>query len=204
MTTSKGKEHASLVKWLALCGIVAVILYNLVILIAGSLSPRHDFVHNSITSLGFAGSPVAWFFNPLGPILYGVLIILFSIGLYIGRAGRIGSFFLAISGIGEIITGLFPITFETLGDQPYLTGIYTAIVGIIVMLFAFAESMRRKDAWKNLWIYTLVSAIAFTAFSIVIIFHIYSFASGLSEVILIWIAWLWILIIAYRLYRLHT
>jgi len=202
MATSKGRKHVSLVKWLALCGIVAVLLYNLVILIAGNMSPAHDFVHNSISSLGANGSPVAWFYNPLGPILYGVLIILFSIGLYIGRAGRIGSFFLAISGIGEIISGLFPITFETW--QAHIVGLWIAVVGIIVMLFAFADSMRRKDAWKNLWKYTLVSAIAFTALSIVIIFQAYSFAAGLGEAILIWIAWLWVLIIAYRLYRLHS
>ena len=210
MTTSKGREHASLVKWLALCGIIAVILYNLVILIAGSLFPRYDFVHNSFVSLGFEGSPVAWFFNPLGPRLYGVLIILFSIGLYIGRAGRIGSFFLAIYGIGSILIGLYPITTETillastLGFHPYIIGIFALIVGIIVTLFFFAESMRRKDAWKNLWIYTLVSAVTLTALSLVGVFQVYSFDSALSQIIISWIAWLWILIIAYRLYRLHS
>ena len=202
MTTSEGREHASLVKWLALCGIIAVILYNLVTIIASSLSPIHDLRYNSAVSLGFEGSPVAWFYNPLGPISYGVLIILFSIGLYVARVGRIGSFFLAISGIGEIIIGLYPITNVTF--QPFLTGIYTILAAVIVMLFAFAESMRRKDVWKNLWIYTLVSAIAFTILSMVIMFEVYSLASGLSELLLIWILWLWILIVAYRLYRLHT
>ncbi|WP_455282029.1 DUF998 domain-containing protein [[Eubacterium] cellulosolvens] len=202
MTTSKGREHASLVKWLALCGIIAVILYNVVASIAGSLSPFHDFIQNTGVSLGFEGSPVAWFYNPLGPMSYGVLIILFSIGLWIGRVGRIGSFFLAISGIGEIIIGLYPVTYATF--QPFLTGIYTILVGVIVMLFAFAESMRRKDTWKHLWKYTFVSAIGFTILSIVTIFEVYSFASGLREAILTWILWLWILIVAYRLYRLHT
>ncbi|WP_455369678.1 DUF998 domain-containing protein, partial [[Eubacterium] cellulosolvens] len=168
MTTSAGREHASLVKWLALCGIVAVLLYNIVVIIAGNIWPAHDFVQNTVASLGAEGSPVAWFFNPLGPMLYGVLIILFSIGLYIGRVGRIGSFFLAISGIGEIVYGLFPIGADVLTYQLNIAGSLTAVIGVIVMLFAFAESMRRKDAWKNLWKYTVVTAIAFTILSILI------------------------------------
>ncbi len=210
MTTSKGREHASLVKWLALCGIIAVILYNLVIFIAGSLSPRFDFVYNTISSLGFEGSPVAWFFNPLGPMLYGVLIILFSIGLFIGRVGRVGSFFLVIYGVGSILIGLYPITIETiilmstLGFHPYIVGMLALVIGIIVTLFAFAVSMRRRDAWKNLWVYTLVSAIILTALSLVDVFHIYSFAGALSQIILSWIVWLWILIVAHQLYRIHT
>jgi hypothetical membrane protein len=203
VTTSQViKEHAFLVKWLALCGIIAVLWYNLMIIIAGSLSQAYDHMHNSIFALGANGSPVAWFYNPLGPILYGVLIVLFSIGLYIGRAGRIGSFFLGISGIGEIIAGLFPLTFEA--SQPHFIGLLSVVVGTILMLFAFTVSMRRKDVWKSLWKYTLVTAIAFTVSFVVIMLEVFNFAAGLSERVLIWIAWLWILVIAYRLYRLHS
>ena len=53
-----------------------------------------------MSELGMTVAATGWFFNLLGFGLYGVLIILFGIGLYVGGAGRIGSGLFIINFFG--------------------------------------------------------------------------------------------------------
>ena len=198
---SNSKQANSTLRLLAICGIASVVWFNLLVLIAGSMYEGYDHVMMYISMLGAVGSSTAWFFNPLGFYLVAVLSVLFWIGMYIGGAGRIGSLsFIVGNGVGFIMLGAFPVGPETL--DMHLLGFLILVAGGILGMFFFAESMRRSEGWKNLWKYTLITAIAYTLFYIAHQNQVFDPMVGLSQRVMSWITWLWTLVIAYRLYRI--
>lgn len=99
-------------KLAGLCGILTPFAFFTGILIALLYSPWFKWTNNALSDLGVKGVSALIFNN--GLIFGGLLIFIFSIGLNKILSNKIGAYVLAISSLGLIGAGLFPITLFTL------------------------------------------------------------------------------------------
>ena len=72
---------------LAVCGIIAPLLYVFTVALGGILTPNYSHVSNAISELIETGAPYTMFLNPLFDV-YNILIVLFAAGLYYARNVR--------------------------------------------------------------------------------------------------------------------
>lgn len=164
-------------KILQLCGVLGPINFFIITLILGLIYPNYDFIPQYISELGAVGSPVKDPMNIIGLMITGVLLGLFSIPMYkrIGRnlSGKIGTFFLLLSGIGMIGIGIYPcdsycINYSPAGLMHELTTMFTFACAVI-SLFFIGHSIKKDKYLKWLSIYFFSAAILTIVF-------IYAFA----------------------------
>lgn len=72
---------------LALCGILAPLLYAFAVILGGILTPNYSQVANAISELIGSGAPYKTLLDPLFD-LYNILLVLFAVGLYSARNAR--------------------------------------------------------------------------------------------------------------------
>lgn len=138
-----------MLKWLAICGILSPILWNVMVYTLGAVYQGYDHILQYQSELGAIGSPVAWLFNPLAFGLSGLLGIVFSYGLYRGGAGRIGAALFAIGSLSIILLGIWPLG-PGLTFQLHMLTFYVVAITWSLALFAFFLSMKRSERWKTL------------------------------------------------------
>lgn len=97
---------------LALCGIAAPVLRLGLIVVLGALHPGYSQTRDFISELGAPDSPYAAVMNVAGIGLVGLLLVLFSLGLYRaaprGALASAGAALLALSGLAFMAVGLLP------------------------------------------------------------------------------------------------
>ena len=97
---------------LAWCGVLAPTLRLGLILLLGSLDPSYSQLRDYISELGARGAPSALVMNVIGTSLVGILLCIFSLGLYQAKEPSVlktaGTAFLALSGLAFILVGVFP------------------------------------------------------------------------------------------------
>ncbi|KON27796.1 hypothetical protein AC481_03730 [miscellaneous Crenarchaeota group archaeon SMTZ-80] len=140
---------------LAICGMVAPIWFIIMWIFSGAMYIGYNHVTQYISELGAVGSPVAWFFNPLGLEVYGLLIIAFSYGLYRGiKESLVGPALLGISGVGVILVGIFPMPLPA-----HNLAFLILAISVILSCFTFPVCFKRDVRWKSLQKYTLLTGV---------------------------------------------
>ncbi|MBI2076386.1 MAG: DUF998 domain-containing protein [Candidatus Aenigmarchaeota archaeon] len=163
-------------KFLTLSGFFGPIIFAAVILIAGFLSPNYDHANQVISDLGAVGSPVKDFMNIFGFMLFGILIMAFSVGVYKIRGSLLGKAIAALfmlGGLAMFLIGVFPsdaVCREGPCPQPSLTGEMHNIstIGTFLLLFpAFVLLVIDTRNEKSMRYYFIVAGIlgAIIAFS---------------------------------------
>jgi hypothetical membrane protein len=94
----------------ALAGVIAPLLYVILILGFGYLEPGYNHLTHMMSLLGGVEGVRGWLFN-LGVIFIGLLVAIFGLGLHQilndGAGSRIGPTMLVLGGIGLIGGGVF-------------------------------------------------------------------------------------------------
>jgi len=160
-----------------LSGIVGSVIAVMAIVVAMFVYPWSDFFWdaNSISSLGAVGPPylkdhVVLFPEILdyGLMTAGILLAMFSLGLFFGRKGdvkdlksTVGSIIFFISSVGVFGVGFFPLPH----DIPHGISALVAFVGIAVALFFFFRKSKILPIWAGL--FGLVSLVGIVLFAIV-------------------------------------
>lgn len=158
----------------AVCGIVAPIVFMILVLIAGFLTPGYSQFSQTVSELGEVGAAYA----SLGDanfVLTGILTILFIIGLNRGisvrRASRSGSVLLLAYPVAFVFVGtVFPLPSPVhvpLGSIAFLV----TIIGILVT----SQRMKGDNLWRRWVSYSLVTGVVLVG-----LFFVYGFAMGLS------------------------
>ena len=214
----------------ALSGVIGTILFTILTIFAGLLRPGYNQLSGSgLSELGAGPNGVIW---NAGVILFGLLTIVFAVGLNRGirsqgKSSKVGPLLLAISGAALVGVGVFT------AERP------TFLIHSIFALVQFASSFLaplvisrrlKKDAlWHRYWTYSL--ATGFTALVILILYltvvttqpptsdadfsalaagtqvvkqgGLAPFAGGIQRLFLA-IVWIWIEVMAIHLLRLSN
>ncbi|MCW3975910.1 MAG: DUF998 domain-containing protein [Candidatus Bathyarchaeota archaeon] len=182
---------------LAICGMIAPIWFILMWIVSGAMYTGYNHVTQYISELGAVRSPVAWFFNPLGLGVYGLLIIAFSYGLYRGiKESLVGPALLGISGVGIILTGIFPMPLPA-----HNLAFLILAISVILSCFTLPVCFKKDEHWKNLQNYTLLTGVLALIFLFLLLLGSSIGIGGLIQRIWGAILWIWMLVLAVRLYR---
>ena len=212
------QRFRSAISLLAVCGMVAPILFALAVIVLGFIREDYSHLSHTISDLGEIGSR-----NMAGQnvnfILTGLLILAFSFGLYRGTSPgkrvKVASLLVAVTGLGVAGAGVFPDdiscpspTCNYLAANGHAVASFMAFLSIPFAILLFARGLGRDTAWRRYRTYSLVTGIV--ALALLVLF----FASAEDDTSLLgrWggaiqrlylASWFqWIGVMAIRLFRL--
>ncbi len=196
-------------RFLAFCGVIAPIIFTVVLLILGFIHPDYNHVTQYISEFGAVDAPYALIMNTVGIPLLGVLIIAFAFaldqGVNNGKGSKIGPLLVGISGVSFVLCGIFIcdpgcIPISTVGIiHGYMC--FIAQFSLIFAPFFMFHRLARDDRWRNYQFYSL--AFASVALFIVIMYKLISFGDlvGMFQRISFGIPLLWVEFMAIKLIR---
>jgi hypothetical membrane protein len=189
----------------ALCGIVAPILFTLVVIAASLLRPGYSQTYNFISDLG-VGQYAA--IQNVNFIVFGLLTIGLALGLWMGSptprglALKAGVGLVLVFALGVLLAGIFP---EDYGDGKMHTLVSSiAFVSVIIAMFLVWWGLRRADkaVWGAYRMYTLVSGLLASVLLFTFNAVIGGDYQGLAQRAFLAVPWVWIEMTGLRLYSL--
>lgn len=207
-------------RWQAVAGLSAAPFYLILIFTLGALEPGFSHLTTPMSLLGGVPSIRGLAFN-LGVATTGVLIILFSIGLWRQLptiiSARIGFGLLVMGGLGLIGTGYFHCNEgcrnvfaepDVVGRLHLITSLLAGMGTAVAPFFIWA-AMRHSKKWEGYTNPTLVAAILANLPGITFWLTIFTgnrleSIEGLIQRLGFIVVLIWIFIIAARLWRLAS
>jgi hypothetical membrane protein len=193
---------------LALAGIVGPVVWWLLIIVNGAITPGYSHVSNFMSTLGAVGAPYA-VVQQLNFAVLGGSILALMLGIHYwfgdGRRPRAGTILLGVFGVGIILAGVFP---EHPTAQESMTNVLhgiTGIIGFLAGIIAVGLVSRRIGA-DDRWPSYRYEAIA-TVVIVLVTFGVFistteSAIVGLTQRLFIGVMTLWVVMQSLRLYRL--
>lgn len=195
------------VRRLAFTGVAGPLLFWLVVIVLGFLTPGYRFTTEYISMLGAVGAPYA-IVQRLNFAVLGISILALAVGIHLwfddGRRPRVGTLLLVLFGIGAIFSGVFsadPTAPESLTNVlhelmgfGFLAGI--ASVGLVT------RRLHADERWPT---YRYESIMDFAIVLLTWAVFIFSYQSaweGLTQRLYIGALSLWVVLQSVRLYRL--
>jgi hypothetical membrane protein len=186
----------------AFCGIVAPILFTLLVVVASLLRPGYSQTHNFVSDLGVG--PYAIIQNA-NFIIFGLLSIGFAFGLRDGlpaphgRALKAGVWLVIIFGFGTVFAGVFPKNYLSGGLHNLASS--AAFLSIIAAQLLIWRGLKSEDnaVWGRYRTYSLISGL------VSLILLPFSFSTdfpGTTQRIFIVVLWIWIEVTGLKLYSL--
>lgn len=193
---------------LALCGILAPIIYVAALLIGNILDPTYSQIGKTVSELIERGAPNRDLLNAIF-IGYNVLLIPFAVGLYQslrkGAATTLITVALIINSVlGIAWTLFFPL--DVGGASTSLTGMLHLIVGALVVPLIFAielgfwRSARKDDHWLGYGKFSLAIFAVTLVFGLMTVAFVNSDYRGLLERITTGSFLLWVEVLAIKLF----
>jgi hypothetical membrane protein len=150
---------------LGVAGIVGPILFTAAFIAQGLFRPGYSHVAEPVSAL--AAGPNGWIQNA-NFFVFGPLMIAYAIGLHLGvrstRRGVVGPALLVLSGLGLILSGLFPWVRDATGELSvppgHLVGALMAFLFGGLGLIVISRRMARDPRWRSVATYALASGIA--------------------------------------------
>lgn len=196
---------------LALAGIVGPIVWWLLIIVNGAITPGYNHVSDFISTLGAVDAPYA-VFQQINFAVFGGSLLAFTFGIHYwfgdGNRPKAGTILLGALGVGIILAGVFPENPAAPDSTTNVLHNIVSVVGFLAGIVGVGLVSRRIDAndqwpsYRNEPIWTVF--IVLVTF-IVFIFSVNSESPflGLTQRLFIGVITLWIVVQAYRLYRLE-
>lgn len=190
------KNYEKRQRFFAVCGILAPIIFWLMVLVESILRPGYSQTYNYVSDLGVG--PLSILQN-INFVVFGILSIFLSIGLRnclksISGKNLMAVFWLMILfSLGIIFAGIFPEDF--LSQNPHNLVSATAFAAIIAAQLLIWNGLKNQDniKWAEYRKYSLFSGLL--SLSLVIILKIaitYSFYPGLFQRLFLIVSWIWI------------
>lgn len=190
-----------------LCGIVAPVLFTIIVAVASLLRPGYSQTYNFISDLGVG--PYAIIQN-VNFWIFGLLVICFSLGLWgglptpKGPASKVGVALVILFGCGVFLAGVFP--------EDYGTGKMHSLVSSLAFLAIIAAQLliwwglRKGDheAWGKYRTYSLISGILSFAMLVVLGMAMGGDYQGAAQRAFLAVPWIWIGVTGLQLYAQIT
>lgn len=205
MNNEKINQTMNRQRFYALCGIIAPILFTIMVIIESFLRPGFSQIYSTVSELGLGHLAILQIINF---IIFGLLLIGFTIGFskYLKtRSGKAVAVLLIAFSLGVLFAG---VAFLFQWNSPYNTVILAHSVASIIAFYAIfiaqiltwqALKGSNQDIWKNYRIYSLISGFV----TLIVLFYIpFSPYQGLFERVFIAVWMIWIEVTAVKLYTL--
>ena len=154
-------------KILAICGMIAPVLYTFLWILAGWIVPGYDHVKDDVSSLYAINAPMRWFFQ-ISFLVGSILLFVFYTGLHKGmnngEGSIIGPILMMVSSfLGVVVASFFPLdeggeigTWR--GQGHFIIIIISGVVGLVGMVFLWLRA-KKLDGWVGFGWFSLVAAI---------------------------------------------
>lgn len=189
-------------KHIGLIGAATPFWFLFVYLVMSSLRPEYHHFTKAISELGSLDAPNRWYWNIFGYILPGFAIAALGIGLnseFVGSS-KVPGYALLLSGLFMSLAGLFPADMDnrtSLTTIVHLIGSAGGFVPFLIAGFWYPFLFRKRQAWRSLFWPCLILVVL----SIASGFLRSGSMPGLGQRITFACYFLWIFLIAFRLYR---
>ena len=213
MGPSKGTSSDNILTLLGICGVIAPILFTVLLTLAALLRPGYSHVSQFISELGAVGTQNA-IVQQTSLIVTGLLIIAFAVGLNRsirdGRAAKLGSAFVVVFGAGMFGGGVFscdpgcPTTGGSFTNTMHGVVAFSGLIAFILACLILWRALKKDSRWRGYQSFSLVIGIIFLGLSLIFTPLLGSGSewAGAVQRLLIGIVMLWIEIMALRLLRL--
>jgi len=188
----------------AVAGILAPVIFLITYLIMSNSRPEYSNFTKAVSELGAVDAPDKLYWNVLGYIIPGMLIVVFSLGLkkhFQYTAEKIPFIAIALSGFFMAVSGVFPGDFDnktSLTSLLHIVGSFGSYFAFLFAAFTFPKLLRLDNDWQNLqkplYILTYVS-IAFGTWP-----FIFPTMPSIGQRFIFACYFGWVLLCAFRLY----
>jgi len=199
-------RHDSALRFLAVAGIAAPLLFGVLWVAAGLLRPGYDHIADYGSELG--AGPNAWIMNT-NFLLTGLLLVAFSLGLAralgAAKSARAGPVLVGIFGSGVFAAGIFscdpgcPSSGGSLSQQMHDLVSIVAFVAIMIAPIIVSLRMKGDPLWQGYRLYSIATGVAAIAFFF--LFLASTQYVGALQRLFIATPFLWISVIALRLFK---
>ncbi len=193
----------------ALCGIIAPIIFTILVIVESLLRPGYSQIFNDISDLGLGPYSII---QNTSFIIFGLLSIGFAMGLGANlpnRAGKVTKWLIIIFGLCIILAGitLFTVRSDVIYAKDVIAhGLVSAIAFLVIIIAQFMTwlALRRSDMhiWKRYRTYSLISGIISILALVFLSYTQFSSFHGASERLFIAVWMIWIFITGLKLYSI--
>lgn len=190
----------------AIFGFLGPIVFCLTYFIMSSIRPEYSFLTKAVSELGSLDAPNKWAWNIFGYILTGLLISIYSNGLFKsisnGQGSKLPLISFILSGLFMSLSGIFPGDFDNRQSTTMLIhtiGSFGSYLFFLIGAFTYPGQMKTSEYWKQSVRPTLI----FTWLSILfgVWPFIFSTIPALGQRFVFFFYLLWIFYTAFRLYK---
>ena len=198
-------------KYLAICGIIAPILFAFKVLIIGFYHPNYNHITQYMSEFGAINAPYA-IINNTGLAIGGILITLFSYSLLQELNEKktiftiLGFSLVFISGLSFFLIGFFPcdpdcINFSTIGIiHSYLSN--TAQLPLIIAPLFLISNFKGNKKWSSVFGFSILTFLLGIVFFLIYKSYLLEGYTGLLQRISFGIPLLWVEIMGIKTYKL--
>ena len=117
---------------------------------------EYNFLSKAISELGSVDAPNKWTWNIFGYMIPGILISVFSVGLYknikIENSSKLPLIGIFMSGIFMAISGVFPGDFDNKTSITMLLhtiGSFGSYIFFLISAFSYPKQMKKSAYWTT-------------------------------------------------------
>lgn len=202
-----GKSIQNKQKIFALCGIIAPILFTLLVIVASLIRQDYSQIYNFISDLGVG--PYAMIQN-VNFVIFGILSIGFALGLRgglpspQGKALKADVWLVIIFGFCIVGAGIFPENYLSQGPHNLVSAI--AFLTIIATQLLIWRGLKNADSavWGRYRTYSLISGLLSIILLLVLRVAIGGDYQGAAQRAFLAVPWIWIELTGLKLYFLSN
>jgi hypothetical membrane protein len=204
MTEIVNSNEKQKIQFYAICGIIAPVLFLILLIVASILRPGYSPVHNFVSDLGVGSNA---FIQNINFMIFGLLSIGLALGLKMsypqGKISfKVGVWLTILFGLFVLLAGVFP--------ENYLSGgLHTSVSAFAFLSIIAAQLLvwrGLKNAEYNIWglyrTYCLLSGLLSIIFLILLQISILDFVNyqGTAQRLFLAVPWIWIGITGLKIY----
>ncbi len=187
-------EPRALRRLLAIGGIVAPILFTVVVAILSLLRPGYSQVANFVSDLGVGPNAAIQNANFL---IFGLLVVALAFALLRSlpsprrKSFVVGAVLMMVFGLGVLLAGVFPEDYA--GGVPHSNVSSTAFLASILACLLVGWSLRKAEpAWRRYGTYSLVTGVV--SFAVLLVFGVAVGGAyqGAAQRAFLAVPWVWV------------
>lgn len=193
----------------AIIGFLAPTIFWLTYFVMANQRTEYSFLTKAISELGSVDAPNKWTWNIFGYIIPGILISVFSVGLYknikMESSSKLPLIGIFMSGIFMAISGVFPGDFDNRNSITMLlhtVGSFGSYIFFLISAFSYPKQMKKSAYWTTAIKPTLI----FNWLTILFGGWVFIFPNfpAVGQRIVFIFYFLWIIFTGYKLYFATT
>lgn len=193
-------------KQYAILGFLAPTIFWLTYFIMANLRPEYNFLTKAISELGSLDAPQKWAWNFFGYVLPGILIAIYSVGLFKNistvKGSKLPLIGIILSVIFMSLSGIFPGDFDNRQSTTmvmHTVGSFGSYMFFLIGAFTYPKQMKKSKYWKK----SIKPTLLFTWLSIIFGSWPFIFPSypSFGQRIVFFLYFLWIFYTAIKLYN---